>query len=339
MATYTFSYGVIQGKFVDELSFSYPAAGGDSASNPLTLTENDVLAFSTSGSTSGARVTGWIDDAVDTLVDVFSPNPLICVAPGTSTATIQKVGTSNIVSQISFVLPGIGSAFIYYRINVDSVPNVPSISDLTNQPLNTEVTTSFTVSGMTSGKGCHYLTLFNDTQIKVNSGSYTTNAVALNGDTITVKMPTASTYDTIRRGYIFTLDGVGNGVSKAINTVTQANPTGTYGVRVWNASSVVTLDVGSRPGRVVATGSTTLSFPSVSSGNTSVDSNTVTVSGMQNTDDWVVLTDLGQADTTAPYTYNITVTKNSGSFTVTGTINSVDAPDTTTIRYEVLKIG
>lgn len=340
MATYTFTWDLVSGKLGPSLSFSYPAAGGDSASTPLTLVEGDVLQFTCSGTPDqGAEVYTWIEDSINTQIKITNPSPINCPSGGTGSGTILKIGTSNVVSTLYFIYFGVGSRLIYYRINSDSIPAVPSISDITNQPINSDATTSFTVSGLSTSKAAHYLSLFNDSQLKVNSGSYSSNVVAQNGDTITVKIPTASTYDTITRAYIFTEDGAGNGISKAINAVTAVNPAGTYGVQVWNSSGVKTLDVGSRTGRIVATGSTTLSFPSVSSGSFSSDSNTITVSGMQNTDDWAILTDLGQGDTTAPYIFNYTVTKNSGSFTIAADINASNAPDTVTVKYEVLKVG
>lgn len=316
---------------------------GYSASSPLSVNPGDTITF----------VPGNMTQTVN-----FSPPDFIftnsadfsIISGGSSVVRtvdtiagiieIRAVGTQGFPVPVDSFFPNVQS---------DSVPNAFPISNITNATPDAYYTRTITISGLGTSNETLLFCIGADAQVKVNSGAYVDVGEyvrASNGDVVTLKLRAPPYYNM---GSIVTL------VARDLNTVssdtystitlpgvytTDVPGTSTYGFECFNSSGVKTIAITSRSPRYVSQGAGTLTLNNSSGTSPALltASATITITGMENNDNWLILLSHG-------WNYSITeeawtVTKSTGQFTITlqGTV-AAGSSTTSAYSYKVLRGG
>lgn len=222
------------------------------------------------------------------------------------------------------------SALIYWSSSLDSISVTPSISSSTLGQPGATVTDSFTVSGLSTG--AKTLITMPRGEIKINSGSWVpVSALAGNGDTVNIRGTAPPFYDGSRIYVLTGENAARNGWEILWEAKTVTNPSAAYGIEVFNSAGNLLLSINSRAARYVNSGSYTVTGLGPNGG---TNTTTVTITGMANTDDWVVL-----ATHTQNMLVTLEITKKTGEFDVTLVNTNSSTTVDVTVVWEVLLTG
>ena len=328
---------------------------GTSSSNRITISEGDTLSINISSS-NGTSVQPFIQ-ILDTnneqsnmgrpaLDDFLTLNswPGLLAPNNTYTATVRDLttGGNTLTMRFSAFLGSHDSLF--FRINGDSLPTAPADRTTSTNALDTYFYTTFTVSGLTSGRKAFYFAA-GGADVKVGSGAYSGNVftnrhlgvLAGNGETITVRAKSPAALDFKKLVKIYGMQGDGQHTITKWTVGPTSNTDETYGAEFFNASGNKLLSVNDRSARFVTSGN--MQF----SGHVDNTEKTVSqsVSGMTTGIEWQVFAFIKPGQGTAASSVIIRdVNKASGSFSVkTFCNNSDNTAQTYDISYVVVKQG
>ena len=289
----------------------------------VTPSSNTIGAFATSAFTYVTGVTSGEEYAVR--LNNGSTNLVVGTASGTAitltfTSNLPAPGSSTtyeIFSRRPTSLGGDGvtwyatdDTFTITRTAYDTTPDTPDIGpDLVAQELNTLLTSSvWTITGMDPSPASTTASVTAG-ELSVNAGAWVTSATVYNGNTIQVRLTSASTYDTI----VTTTLSVG-GVSddwlittKVDDTLPPPDPItpppgSNYGLQIFSSSGAIRLDTTDRLARIYSTHTGT-----INSGSTVV----ISVPGYNPSDptfglDWYPM---GSQYSISPITNQISITR------------------------------
>lgn len=267
------------------------------------------------------------------------------LAPGnTYTATVQDITTGNNTVEATFTAFLGAHARMPFKISGDGLPTAPADRTTATSALDTYYYTSFTVSGLSSGKKAFYFAM-GGAEVKVGSGAYAGSAFngehlgvqAANGDTVTVRAKSPAALDFKKLVQIYGMQGDGQYTMTRWTLGPTSNTDSTHGMSFFNSSGNKLLNINDRSARFVTSGN--LAF----SGHTDGTEKTVTqnITGMTNSDIWSVFVYLkpgqgGEANGVALRE----VTKSSGSFSVKTFQDNFNAANNTYyMSYVVVKQG
>ena len=337
MATYNFTAtNTNDGKGGLGTSITYNSGVG-SSTTPVTLVTGDILSITVPANGGPIQAFPEAGEFGGTSPDriVFD----LITTSSTKTLTIQNVATNNVVGRI--LVQGYANVYIYFRIVGDSIPSTPSVTNLTNQSLSTSVQQSFVVAGLGSGKACGFITDL--AEIKVNSGAWQpqgTPVKVVNGNTVYVRHTTSDQYETRIPVGLAGLDLSGPVTVADFFSETIVSPTSNYGVTTFASDGSVQLNMSSRLGRLYQTGSFNITVTSATSGGTGEATTTISVPGMDTSDNWVILDDVVVSDTVAYYGYaNFTQGTNQMDVTITVNFKAGYSSTTATVNYKVVLGG
>ena len=337
MATYNFTaQNTSDGKGSLSMSFTYNSGVGTS-STPITLVTGDILSITVPANGGPIQAYPEAGEFGGTSPDQIGFD--LIGTSATKTLTIQNIATNNVVGRI--VVSGYSTAYIYFRIVGDSTPSTPSITNLTNQSLSTSVQQSFVVAGLGSGLACGFVADL--AEIKVNSGAWQpqgTPVKVVNGNTVYVRHTTSDQYETRIPIGLASLDLSGPIVIADFYSETIVSPTSNYGLTTFASDGSIQLNMSSRLGRLYQTGSFNITVTADTSGGTGEATTTVSVPGMDTTDNWVILDDVVVSSTVASYGYaSFTQGTNQINATVTVNFKSGYSSTTATVNYKVVLGG
>ena len=289
----------------------------------VTPSSNTIGAFATSAFTYVTGVTSGEEYAVR--LNNGSTNLVVGTASGTAitltfTSNLPAPGSSTtyeIFSRRPTSLGGDGvtwyatnDTFTITRTAYDTTPDTPDIGpDLVAQELDTLLTSSvWTITGMDPSPASTTASVTAG-ELSVNAGAWVTSATVYNGNTIQVRLTSASTYDTI----VTTTLSVG-GVSddwlittKVDDTLPPPDPItpppgSNYGLQIFSSSGAIRLDTTDRLARIYSTHTGT-----INSGSTVV----ISVPGYNPSDptfglDWYPM---GSQYSISPITNQISITR------------------------------
>jgi hypothetical protein len=325
-------------------------------SSPLTISGGDTLSLKIV-STNGTQVQlrGLILDTNErqsgmsrpSFTTFFSPNfgSTILLSPGsTYTFSVQPLTTGNNTVEATFTAFLGGHTRMPFKMSGDGLPTAPADRTTATSALDTYYYTSFTVSGLASGKKAFYFAM-GGAEVKVGSGAYSGRAFngdhlgvkAANGDTVTVRAKSPAALDFKKLVQIYGMQGDGQYTMTRWTLGPTTNADATYGMAFFNSSGNKLLNINDRSARFVASGN--LAF----SGHVDGQEKTVTqnITGMTNSDIWSVFVYLkpGQGGEANGVVLR-EVTKSSGSFSVkTFQDNFTAANNTYYMSYVVVKQG
>ena len=289
----------------------------------VSASSSTITGTATSASTTVTGVTSGEDYAVR--LNNGSTNLVVGTASGTAitltfTSNLPAPGSSTtyeIFSRRPTSLGGDGvtwyatnDTFTITRTAYDTTPDTPDIGpDLVAQELNTLLTSSvWTITGMDPSPASTTASVTAG-ELSVNAGAWVTSATVYNGNTIQVRLTSASTYDTI----VTTTLSVG-GVSddwlittKVDDTLPPPDPItpppgSNYGLQIFSSSGAIRLDTTDRLARIYSTHTGT-----INSGSTVV----ISVPGYNPSDptfglDWYPM---GSQYSISPITNQISITR------------------------------
>lgn len=325
-------------------------------SSPLVISTGDTLSLKiTSSNANQVQLRALILDINErqssmgrpSFTRFFSPNGSygILLAPGsTYTFSVQDITTGNNTVEATFTAFLGSHCRMPFKISGDGLPTAPADRTTATSALDTYYYTSFTVSGLASGKKAFYFAM-GGAEVKVGSGAYSGRAFngehlgvqAGNGDTVTVRAKSPAALDFKKLVQIYGMQGDGQYTMTRWTLGPTSNTDATYGMAFFNSSGNKLLNINDRSARFVASGN--LAF----SGHTDNTEKTVTqnISGMTNSDIWSVFVYLkpGQGGEANGVVLR-EVTKSSGSFSVKTFQDNFNAPNNTYyMSYVVVKQG
>lgn len=310
--------------------------GVGSSSNPVTLVSGDILSIYGGGPVHSAYPAAGEFGG-------FNPDRLTwstedSTADTVQTMTVQNIATNNQVGRVA--VGGYSINYIYFKIVGDSTANVPTVTNLTNQAVNTLVQQSFTVSGLGTGLACGVLV--DGAELKVNSGSWegaNTPVKVVNGDTVYVRHTTSDQYKSRYPVGLAITDLAGITATTDFYSETIPSPSADYGIQTFDSSDNIILNMSSRLGRLWQAGSFTESVTASESGGSVEFSKVVSVPGMDATDAWVIITDL--VDGATYYGYITSVLRETDQVTFGGFVdfNTGYTSATVTVNYKIVLGG
>lgn len=219
--------------------------------------------------------------------------------------------------------------FVYWKSTLDSISATPTLSTTSVSP-GSYASTSFTVSGLSTGATTRIGA--SGAEVRIGTGTWTTGYVlASNGNSVGIRAQTPNFYDGSSVHYVQGLNAAGSGWSQYWEATTTASPTAPYGIEVYNSNGNMTLSVNSRSARYVNSGVFTKTAIAYGGGTAS---ETINITGMSDTDDWVILTNHSN-----DLYVTLEVTKNNGSFTIDLVNNSSTTALDCYVSWQVLLTG
>jgi len=326
-------------------------------SSPLTISGGDTLSLKiVSNNNTSVQVRPLILDTNERqssmgrpqFFQFFDPDTswgISLLQPGnTYTATVQPITTGNNTVEATFTAFLGSHTRMPFKMSGDGLPTAPADRTTATSALDTYYYTSFTVSGLASGKKAFYFAM-GGAEVKVGSGVYSGRAFngehlgvqAANGNTVTVRAKSPAALDFKKLVQIYGMQGDGQYTMTRWTLGPTSNTDATYGAAFFNSSGNKLLNINDRSARFVASGN--LAF----SGHVDGQEKTVTqsITGMTNSDIWSVFVYLkpGQGGEANGVVLR-EVTKSSGSFSVkTFQDNFTAANNTYYMSYVVVKQG
>lgn len=326
-------------------------------SSPLTISGGDTLSLKiVSNNNTSVQVRPLILDTNERQSSMGRPQFFQFFDPDTSwginllqpgntyTATVQPITTGNNTVEATFTAFLGSHARMPFKISGDGLPTGPADRTTATSALDTYYYTSFTVSGLASGKKAFYFAM-GGAEVKVGSGAYSGRAFngehlgvqAANGDTVTVRAKSPAALDFKKLVQIYGMQGDGQYTMTKWTLGPTLNTDATYGMAFFNSSGNKLLNINDRSARFVTSGN--MAF----SGHSDNTEKTVTqnVTGMTNSDIWSVFVYLkpGQGGEANGVVLR-EVTKSSGSFSVKTFQDNFNAANNTYyMSYVVVKQG
>ena len=326
-------------------------------SSPLSIGNGDTLSLKIV-SNNGTQVQVWplildTDERQSAMgrpqfFQFFDPDTswgISLLAPGnTYTATVQGITTGNNTVEATFTAFLGSHCRMPFKISGDGLPTAPADRTTASSALDTYYYTSFTVSGLASGKKAFYFAM-GGAEVKVGSGSYSGRAFngehlgvqAANGDTVTVRAKSPAALDFKKLVQIYGLQGDGQYTMTKWTIGPTSNTDATYGMAFFNSSGNKLLNINDRSARFVDSGNLHFQNHADSTEKTV----TQNITGMTNSDIWSVFvyTKPGQGGEADGVVLR-EVTKSSGSFSVKTFINTFTSSNHSYyMSYVVVKQG
>jgi len=337
MANYTYTIGVSTDKFgLAQIGRSF------SHTEPVTLSANDTITINFGSGTSG--YTFFISPSL-----AFSGTTTGMSDSGDPyTLTYQGVYGTNGNNATLFISGTNGTSFpsgtaAIFKSNIDSSPSV-SRQSVTTSSTSTAAETSFTVSGLATGKKCGFATTTfsnNSTSSQVKKGSGGTYATSVsdfsNGDTVFVKATSPDTKGVSSVAQFYSFDARGALVTDQVfelDVTVNEDTDSSYGMEFFDSSGDLLLSINDRSSRFVTKGSYTETIAA-----NSVSTKTISLSGMDTSDKWIINAHVDLASISTTQFISIrSIVQETNQFKIT-TYNGDSSSRSITTEYYVLITG
>lgn len=334
MANYTYTYTKSSDKFGQVTigrTFTH--------TEPVSLSANDTLTINFGVGFSSSDSVGMVPPIAGEFTGTLS-GMNTSGDPYTLTY-VGEYGTSGnqATMTMSSINPFFSATAVIYKNNADSSPTVSDLEKSTDST-STNTEKSFTVTGLATGKKCGFSGVNTYTQVKRNSGGTYAQAVTgfENNDTVFVRASSPDTKGVTRVYGYYSFDGRGSSTRDQefeYEIEVNEDAENTYGMEFFDSSGDSILSINDRSSRFVSKGSYTVSNQASNSTHTK----TISLTGMDTTDKWVVSAHIDlEAVTTTQYISVKSITQGSDQITIE-TVNATNSAQTYDVEYYVLITG